>query len=338
MPLPSSIGMLSPSLAINATAERRAPPAKRPPKVSSWIKDINFTTLDHSTADLVDFAVAVFDKNAITELLGLSKAQSKSFVLACQDGYRDEPSFHNFAHAVQVLHGTNLLMEQLLHADLSAMTNRLDRLVTCIAALTHDLQHEGLNNGFHKQTKSSLFEQYPESTLERHHFANAWTLVEQHSLFAALSDQDCKQSQELLEVLIIHTDMGLHSKLLAFVQASQDQKLVSREDMGLALAAVLHSADLYSPWKSYEAGRPWALLLQREFNRQAAIEAGLGLPSLPFMSASGERALASDQISFIGNVALKWYEAMAATWPACSTLKARTQAQLDQWHIQLDKV
>jgi high affinity cAMP-specific 3',5'-cyclic phosphodiesterase 7 len=331
--------MLSPSLAINGMAERVPAKSVKPTsmQLTGWIKDMNFTTLDLTEEHLVDFAVAVFDKNAITELLGLTSAQTTSFVLACKEGYRLEPTFHNFAHAIQVLHGTNLLMEQHMQAELG-IASPLDRLMTCVAALTHDLQHEGLNNGFHKQTQSLLFQQYPSSTLERHHYANALSMCEDHGLFAALSDTDRKQAQELLEVLIIHTDMGLHGKLLAFVQASQGQEIVSREDLGLALAVLLHSADLYSPWKTYEIGRPWALRLQREFNRQADIEASLKLPSLPFMQASGECALASDQIAFIGNVALKWYAAMALTWPTCTALETRTQAQLDQWHLQLAKL
>ena len=46
-----------------------------------------------------------------------------------------------------------------------------------VAALNHDIDHRGTNNVFHKQTGSVLSTFYSSSTMERHHFNYAMTIL-----------------------------------------------------------------------------------------------------------------------------------------------------------------
>ena len=69
----------------------------------------------------------------------------QSFIVAVQHGYLPMP-FHNFSHAVYVLHGCVMCLRNcpLLYRLLSP----LERACLCIAALGHDIGHLGVQNAF----------------------------------------------------------------------------------------------------------------------------------------------------------------------------------------------
>eukprot|EP00730_Choanoeca_flexa_P017278 TRINITY_DN8299_c0_g2_i2.p1 TRINITY_DN8299_c0_g2~~TRINITY_DN8299_c0_g2_i2.p1 ORF type:complete len:420 (+),score=55.90 TRINITY_DN8299_c0_g2_i2:1300-2559(+) len=323
--------MLSPSLdMVGQEALASHEPKKIQPERCH--NDIDFSTLDLTEEDLTNYAFSVLIQHEICSLLQCDELTVKAFLVSCRDGYRNEPRFHNFAHAIQVLHGTAFIINELMAADLELLTP-LHKLIACLAALTHDLQHPGFNNGFQQKTNSQVFQKYPSSTLESLHYETSCSLLKQHGLLDNLTEQEHADALNMMKVMIIHTDMSLHSKLLDFVQEAATP--VTAKNMAMVLAVILHSADLYTPFKSFAVAHPWTQRLQQEFNNQAKHEQELQLPSLPFMAASGELALARDQVSFISNVALKWYDTMAEAWPSCDTLRDRTKTQLEEWHRQL---
>jgi hypothetical protein len=96
-----------------------------------------------------------------------------SYIHVVSLNYR-ENRFHNFFHAVTVLHCVIVLS---MDIDSSMLTS-MDRLGLYLSALVHDVNHPGHQNNFEKLIKSPLSLRYKnESVLEKHHIAVSFTLM-----------------------------------------------------------------------------------------------------------------------------------------------------------------
>eukprot|EP00976_Prorocentrum_cordatum_P013429 267835-Prorocentrum_minimum.AAC.2 len=75
---------------------------------------------------------------------------------AVEQRYGKHP-YHSFRHAVDVTHAMFLLLEA---CEAKAFLDELDILALMIAALFHDIDHPGLNNGFLVKTSDPLAIRY----------------------------------------------------------------------------------------------------------------------------------------------------------------------------------
>ena len=76
--------------------------------------DHSFNTLDLTRDQLQALAVDILTANDIESVLNTDHSSLASFVQAVADKYNDVP-FHNFAHAISVMHMTHLYSKQ-VHA------------------------------------------------------------------------------------------------------------------------------------------------------------------------------------------------------------------------------
>ena len=84
---------------------------------------------------LVDLCVNIFRDVEVLELFGLEEDQVCSFVQAACVKYQDVP-YHNFCHAIHVLHATYMLV---LTGEALECLSPLDRLTLLIAAVRHEI-------------------------------------------------------------------------------------------------------------------------------------------------------------------------------------------------------
>lgn len=121
---------------------------------------------------------------------------------------------------------------------------------------------------------------------------------------------------------ILATDMARHpgtmDALLALGAPAPLQALPAED-----LAAIyLHAADLSAPLcPDFAVAYEWSERCNAEFQRQAAAEAALGLPSLPFMTALGtavERA--RQQLVFLDCIVIPLWNAIGAAFPEAAGL------------------
>ena len=90
-----------------------------------------------------------------------------SYVLTVRKNYRPV-SYHNFTHAVSVVHGVYLLFKRGLLDKFGL--DQIDAFGMFIASLNHDIDHRGTNNQFQKTASTALASFYSTSIMERHHF------------------------------------------------------------------------------------------------------------------------------------------------------------------------
>lgn len=60
-------------------------------------------------------------------------------------GRNAKVSYHNLYHAVDVLHATSLMMDNM---GASALLTEVEQLAVLLSALCHDLDHPGLTNSY----------------------------------------------------------------------------------------------------------------------------------------------------------------------------------------------
>lgn len=90
---------------------------------------------------------ALVERHGIRHSLGISSRSLQLFLSLVEEGYKPVP-YHNSVHAACVTHGLHWLLtcSECLRG---VAPTPLDMLAALIAAMVHDLGHDGCNNGFH---------------------------------------------------------------------------------------------------------------------------------------------------------------------------------------------
>jgi len=233
----------------------------------------------------------------------------------------------------------------------------LEVAAVLLAALCHDLDHDGLSNSFHVRSKSALATCYSyHSVLEQHHTAMAKKLLKDTGCLDALNEKEHEKVTGLMKRCIFATDMGQHKQQLntlvswishrlpllysyslfhcffflqkLFSPASETWS-VDRHSRHLVLATIVHSADLFTPWKSFKFGAQWLSRFQQEQRRQTILETSLGLKAS--LKPTDEAAFIQDEIYFLGPISLDWFSALIRLFPQAACLRADTLRVMNQW-------
>ena len=209
--------------------------------------------------------------------------------------------FHNYYHAVSVLHAAWLL------AGLPAIAARLqpiETLALLLSALGHDLEHPGHSNALERAlgTRLSLLHN-DSSILERHHASVlSCLLVDTPGLLQGLSPRHRAELRALTLAAVLHTDIAGHQELMGALEGGARGSTL--------VAALLHAADLGGQaYNSVEVRLNWAARIRGEFRSQAALESALGLPRSPHMQGlEAEGDFAAAQVQFLNAVALPLWQ------------------------------
>jgi hypothetical protein len=251
----------------------------------------------------------------------------QKFVARIRQGYNDNP-YHNWHHGCDVAHTTYLL---LLHSHASAYMSKLEISACLIAALAHDVNHPGVNNGFLVKTKHELALLHNDkSPLENMHAAALYEIMRDDScnILKHLSDEDWTDCRKQILTCILNTDMAVHFqnvKELEMFEELQGQSVVDfmgkyiTGDMPspppclenaanrlLIQHTFLHAADLSNPVKATSVYEKWVKRVTDEFFNQGDTEKGLGLPISPMCDRATTK-IPGMQLGFIDFVIAPFY-------------------------------
>ena len=158
-------------------------------------------------------------------VLRISRAQLKKFVLEVSS-YDRKLDFHNFQRAVTILHTTHLMINLLGLQEHTC--SGLEAAAVLLAALCHDLDHDGLSNSFHVRSKSALAARYSyRSVLEQHHSAMAKKLLKDTGCLDSLNEKELEKVTGLMKRCILATDMSQHKQQLNTLVSRIDHILSS---------------------------------------------------------------------------------------------------------------
>lgn len=224
-----------------------------------------------------------------------------------------------------------------------------------IAALCHDVQHDGFNNSYHKVTQSTLFHMFGEEAIqENNHAAQTLQLLE-NSEFDFLSAKNKPAETRVIKKRIIEsilfTDMASMNKLRKNFQEHLDKhsikngenqdKLIDKtskqteeKSKQLMTSVILHSCDISTSLRDFDTSTQWADLLFQEFFHQGDVERQKGLNVSP-MCDRYETKIAPGQAGFIQFLVMPIFYQLSEVCPEIKDLQIEAGNQnIEKWKIK----
>ena len=264
-----------------------------------------------SDEELMMHAIDIFDERGLFSRFSIPMTTFVNFVNEIKRGYDSNAPYHNSYHAFDVMHVCYLLMTKCRADEYLESFNILSILV---AALAHDLGHDGYNNAFHQNTSSDLAVTYNGiSILENYSAAYLFRILrkQENNIFGRLNSEEMTKMRTRLIDMILDTDAKNHFMLMTRFKHGLEMKKLSR---GLLSSMILHVSDVSNPARPGPIARKWAYAVQTEFFRQGDKEKELSLPQSPFMDREFEN-LPRMQVAFIDAVVHPVFRLLADFMP-----------------------
>ena len=290
----------------------------------------NFDLTQYSRSLLRELLVTMFETQDLLAPFGVSRAQLEAFVQDLCDEYAFLP-FHSFVHAVDVTAGAYIGVRQLGGAS---RLRRSSQWALFLAAAGHDVGHPGTTNAYQKAVETTLYQEYgDDATLERMHTKLALQLIDKHDLLGGMCADDASAVRNLIEFVILGTDIGAHQSILSEFQAAAvrvggggswpDDSCSSEEDAQLA-RMLLKCSDLGCCARNFTIGRHWADSLARESERQADLPGGSN-------GGMTRDTIAKCQTGFFKCICVPMFDVMAAALPEWESVAERVRENGELW-------
>ncbi|KAI8925946.1 hypothetical protein BC831DRAFT_400568 [Entophlyctis helioformis] len=233
----------------------------------------------HSDETLASITYQMFVDLSYGKRYDIPNEKLINYILTVRKNYRPVP-YHNFTHAVSVTHAFYTLV---VDGTLDGLLDHLERFAVFVACLNHDIDHRGTNNQFQKQAHTELANFYSTSTMERHHFNHAMTILSHGTglnILEHLNTADYQRVLKIIEQSILATDLGMFFANRGKVNEILKNKsfnVAQTEHKDLLRGAIMTCCDLgamYKPWKS---SRSTADSVYEEFFQQGDEEKRLGM-------------------------------------------------------------
>uniref|UniRef100_U5ERI9 Phosphodiesterase n=1 Tax=Corethrella appendiculata TaxID=1370023 RepID=U5ERI9_9DIPT len=195
-----------------------------------------------------------------------------------EEGYHSTNPYHNSIHATDVTQAMHcFLQENRILENLEP----IEIMASLIGAVTHDLDHPGVNQPFLIATSNHLAALYENtSVLENHHWRSAVGCL----LESGVAEQVQSIRPELekqISSLILATDITRQHE---FITKFKDYLNTSTLDMykpehrHFILQIALKCADISNPCRPWDISKKWSQKVCEEFFRQGDYERQLNLP------------------------------------------------------------
>jgi GAF domain-containing protein len=302
-PLPSSAAEATALPPAGATTSSPPPSPSRPRgQQQHHHQSLRDWALDCSTLPrerLVRLAASVLSLSAAARGYPLPEPVIGAFLSAVASHYRDRDQvpYHNLGHVVQVLHTVWLLLET--SPSCRAALKPVDELCLLVAALCHDLDHDGRSNAFHVNAATELALRYNDrSVMENHHCALTFAILRSRAgqgVFAGFggggggggggsgvggnNSEDLRFARRAICEAILSTDMVGHFALTRELQDHGPNFSAGTDaDRLLLIRVLLHAADVGNPVRAFGVAVRWSARVHEEFSAQARLERRMGLP------------------------------------------------------------
>lgn len=199
-----------------------------------------------------------------------------------------------------------------------------------VAAVCHDVGHDGHTNAFHVNTQSELAMIYNDtSVLENHHCAMTFSILGKRdcNMFELLPSKMRKYLRMVIIAGILSTDMSCHFALTQdFKNHPPTFDPNNEADRLLLIKVMLHAADIGNPVLPFNINKAWSEKVHREFLAQAQEEQKLGIPSSPHMTAVDEAVRNKLEVNFIDYIVMPLWERLTEVLPDVKPCLAALQA------------
>ncbi|KXZ43213.1 hypothetical protein GPECTOR_97g751 [Gonium pectorale] len=277
----------------------------------SWDWDF----IEFNVEALIKLAYDIFILSGAMEEFELKPKVLRNFLTAVASHYHAIP-YHNFNHVCHVLHATFLISCTTRVRD---VLKPVERLALLLAALCHDLDHDGHSNQFHINSQSELARIYnDQSVMENHHCAMAFAILSRTdcNVLATLPADEQRAIRKAVISSILCTDMANHFTL---TQEFQKHNVVydpeNESDRVLLSKVVLHAADIGNAVRPFHVNHAMSRRVHREFESQADEEVRLGLPVTFPVNTADHVMCARVELNFLDYVVTTLWERLVDVLP-----------------------
>ncbi|XP_014230537.1 uncharacterized protein LOC106654913 isoform X3 [Trichogramma pretiosum] len=247
-------------------------------KVAEW--DFNAFTLENVAGgrSLPVLCVHLFHWYGLLEYFKLDVVNVWKLFSLIEEGYHSTNPYHNSIHAADVTQAMHCFLQvEKIRKHLSP----LEIMAALIAAVTHDLDHPGVNQPFLVATSNHLATLYQnKSVLENHHWRSAIGCLLESGVADQLSEEIKPDLERRICELILATDITRQNEFLTRFEEylGSELSMESEEHRHFILQIALKCADISNPCRPWDVQRKWAHKVCEEFFRQGDYERQLNLP------------------------------------------------------------
>lgn len=207
-----------------------------------------------------------------------------------------------------------------------------DKLALLVAALCHDLDHDGHSNSYHVNSGSQLARIYNDtSVLENHHCAMAFAILSRRecNIFDGMAPEALRSMRKKIIAAILSTDMASH-----FASTAEFQKHPTtydpecEADRNMLIKIVLHAADIGTAVRPFRVNHIMSRRVHHEFQRQAAAESAQALPVTFSVDTSDPIMCARIETNFLDYVVTALWERLVEVLP-----ELQPRLQVRQWGV-----
>jgi hypothetical protein len=305
--------------------------------------DIDFTLCTvrrYTTNELLSFSIAkshpsqlffyvcgYFIQTGICERVGADPRTLVQFLLSIRSHYNDVP-YHNWFHAIDVT-----LFVYTLHvtAHLERFLTDLEIFALFLAAICHDVDHNGLNNNFHRNAKTQFANLAPNlPPLEHRHSCISYNLL--RPLLSSLPTSDRTIVVQFVIDCIMATDMEQHKKFVECWSGVRSEFNPMNQSHRLLLAQIIiKAADLSNVMQDFVKAEQLSKTLIAETQRQGRLEIAMGLPISPMCNPNDDTPLCVGQVGFYAFVAGPLMNGLYAFFPELKERLVQFEKNLQRW-------
>lgn len=287
----------------------------------------SFSVTQFHPAELFQNLIAMFVRSEISTKVGVVTEDLIRFLVNLRNHYNDVP-YHNWFHAIDV---TQFVFYVFIQVKMTNYLTDYEIFGLLLSAITHDTDHNGMNNTFHRKAHTIFAHLAPNlPPLEHHHSCITMDLA--RDILNSIDETERLSLCHFIINAIMATDMEQHKDFLEKFKSIQEKYIQTDKDHRQLLAQiVLKAADLSNTVRDFNEANRMALQLCKETHRQGDEEKRLGLPVSPMCDRDDKTPLCKGQIGFYKFVARPLMKELHDFFPDLSDNERQFVENLATW-------
>ncbi|XP_051822396.1 cGMP-specific 3',5'-cyclic phosphodiesterase isoform X3 [Antechinus flavipes] len=298
------------------------------------IMDFSFSDFELSDLDTALCTIRMFTDLNLVQNFQMKHEVLCRWILSIKKNYRKNVAYHNWRHAFNT---AQCMFAALKSGRIQNQLTDLEILALLIAALSHDLDHRGVNNSYIQRSEHPLAQLYCHSIMEHHHFDQCLMILNSpgNQILSGLSIDEYKATLKMIKQAILATDLALYIKRRGEFFELIRKKQFNFEDpqhKELFLAMLMTACDLSAITKPWPVQQRIAELVAAEFFDQGDRERKeLNIEPTDLMNREKKNKIPSMQVGFIDAICLQLYEALVHVSEACFPLLDGCRKNRQKW-------
>ncbi|KAM9699731.1 cGMP-specific 3',5'-cyclic phosphodiesterase isoform 4-T4 [Dama dama] len=298
------------------------------------ITDFGFSDFELSDLDTALCTIRMFTDLNLVQSFQMKHEVLCRWILSVKKNYRKNVAYHNWRHAFNT---AQCMFAALKAGKIQNRLTDLETLALLIAALSHDLDHRGVNNSYIQRSEHPLAQLYCHSIMEHHHFDQCLMILNSpgNQILSGLSIEEYKTTLKIIKQAILATDLALYIKrrgeFFELIRKNQFN-LEDPHQKELFLAMLMTACDLSAITKPWPIQQRIAELVATEFFDQGDRERKeLNIEPTDLMNREKKNKIPSMQVGFIDAICLQLYEALTHVSEDCFPLLDGCRKNRQKW-------